>query len=262
MADLQKLVDDLSALTVLEAAELSKMLEEKWGVSAAAPVAVAAAPEPAGQFLKFWRPDMQLGDVLANVAVLPLQLTGTPFRMVPPFWSVALEIEMYLLLYLVVARRLEFAAIAAVAGLSYHLACDIAGFSWGAHYFTAPSAMLPFAAGALIYFMRGRGLGTVSAPATAAAFVLWFLNMLAGGRDGGELFQTVKSIRELAEDFDKRSGALMADGRRTLSDISRAVNNLDRNPTRLLFGASSSSSPSSASASAPTPPPAAPRRAQ
>jgi large subunit ribosomal protein L7/L12 len=43
MADLAKLVDALSALTVLEAAELSKMLEEKWGVSAAAPVAVAAA---------------------------------------------------------------------------------------------------------------------------------------------------------------------------------------------------------------------------
>ncbi|KAA0684357.1 50S ribosomal protein L7/L12 [Neorhizobium sp. P12A] len=43
MADLVKIVEDLSALTVLEAAELSKMLEEKWGVSAAAPVAVAAA---------------------------------------------------------------------------------------------------------------------------------------------------------------------------------------------------------------------------
>jgi len=43
MADLEKLVDELSALTVMEAAELSKMLEEKWGVSAAAPVAVAAA---------------------------------------------------------------------------------------------------------------------------------------------------------------------------------------------------------------------------
>ena len=42
MADLAKLVDDLSALTVIEAAELSKLLEEKWGVSAAAPVAVAA----------------------------------------------------------------------------------------------------------------------------------------------------------------------------------------------------------------------------
>ena len=44
MADLAKIVEDLSALSVLEAAELSKMLEEKWGVSAAAPVAVAAAP--------------------------------------------------------------------------------------------------------------------------------------------------------------------------------------------------------------------------
>ncbi len=44
MADLQKLVDELSGLTVLEAAELSKLLEEKWGVSAAAPVAVAAVP--------------------------------------------------------------------------------------------------------------------------------------------------------------------------------------------------------------------------
>ncbi len=44
MADLAKIVDDLSKLTVLEAAELAKMLEEKWGVSAAAAVAVAAAP--------------------------------------------------------------------------------------------------------------------------------------------------------------------------------------------------------------------------
>ena len=48
MADLNKIVDDLSSLTVLEAAELSKMLEEKWGVSAAAPVAVAAAPGAGG----------------------------------------------------------------------------------------------------------------------------------------------------------------------------------------------------------------------
>ena len=48
MADLQQIVDKLSDLTVIEAAELSKMLEEKWGVSAAAPVAVAAAA-PAGE---------------------------------------------------------------------------------------------------------------------------------------------------------------------------------------------------------------------
>ncbi len=48
MADLNKIVEDLSSLTVIEAAELSKLLEEKWGVSAAAPVAVAAAPAAGG----------------------------------------------------------------------------------------------------------------------------------------------------------------------------------------------------------------------
>jgi phospholipid/cholesterol/gamma-HCH transport system substrate-binding protein len=83
------------------------------------------------------------------------------------------------------------------------------------------------------------------------------LNALAGGKDGGELFLTVKSIRELAEDFDKRSGLLITDGRRTLSDISRAVNNLDRNPTRLLFGAGNST-PAPAEAPAVAPRPAAP----
>ena len=48
MSKLEKLVEDLSTLTVLEASELSKLLEEKWGVSAAAPVAVAAAPAAGG----------------------------------------------------------------------------------------------------------------------------------------------------------------------------------------------------------------------
>jgi len=48
MAELAKLAEELSSLTVMEAAELSKMLEEKWGVSAAAPVAVAAAPAAGG----------------------------------------------------------------------------------------------------------------------------------------------------------------------------------------------------------------------
>jgi large subunit ribosomal protein L7/L12 len=49
MADLEKIADELSTLTVMEAAELSKMLEEKWGVSAAAPVAVAAGPAAGGE---------------------------------------------------------------------------------------------------------------------------------------------------------------------------------------------------------------------
>ena len=92
------------------------------------------------------------------------------------------------------------------------------------------------------------------------------LNAIAGGSGGGELFQAIKSIRELADDFDKRSGALMSDGRKTLGDVSRAVNNIDKNPTRLLFGAGNSNNaapaetpppkPAPAAAAAPKPPPA------
>jgi phospholipid/cholesterol/gamma-HCH transport system substrate-binding protein len=78
------------------------------------------------------------------------------------------------------------------------------------------------------------------------------MEALTGGKDGGELIKTVKAIRELADNLDKRSGALMSDGRRTLGDISRAVNNLDKNPTRILFGPSTSSTPTPPAAAAPT----------
>src|SRR4029079_4505892 len=80
------------------------------------------------------------------------------------------------------------------------------------------------------------------------------LNSIAGGSAGGELNLMVKSIRELAEDFDKRSGALISDGRRTLGDISRTVNNFDRNPSRVIFGGSNNAAPAPAEATASTPP--------
>src|SRR5437879_12965994 len=76
------------------------------------------------------------------------------------------------------------------------------------------------------------------------------LNFLAGGKEGGELFQAVKSIRKLAEDFDKRSGLLMADGRRTLGDIRRAVNNHDQTPTRLAVGPAKPTAPAAAAPAA------------
>jgi phospholipid/cholesterol/gamma-HCH transport system substrate-binding protein len=90
--------------------------------------------------------------------------------------------------------------------------------------------------------------------------ILLGLDALAGGKDGGELTLAVKSFHDLTENLDKRSGALMADGRRTLADISRAVNNLDRNPTRLLFGASTGSTGAQAPAAAPAAAPAGRKR--
>ena len=66
MADLAKIVEDLSSLTVLEAAELSKMLEEKWGVSAAAPVAVAAVAGAAAAPAEAAEEQTEFTVVLAN----------------------------------------------------------------------------------------------------------------------------------------------------------------------------------------------------
>jgi large subunit ribosomal protein L7/L12 len=82
MADLQKLVDELSSLTVLEAAELSKLLEDKWGVSAAAPVAaaaaapVAAAAAPAEEQTEFTVILTKAGDKKINVIKEVRTITG------------------------------------------------------------------------------------------------------------------------------------------------------------------------------------------
>ncbi|MBN3867781.1 50S ribosomal protein L7/L12 [Gluconobacter kondonii] len=81
MADLAKIVEELSALTVLEAAELSKMLEEKWGVSAAAPVAVAAAAggaaaAPAEEQTEFTIVLADAGDKKINVIKEVRGITG------------------------------------------------------------------------------------------------------------------------------------------------------------------------------------------
>ena len=82
MANLEQLVTDLSSLTVLEAAELSKMLEEKWGVSAAAPVAVAAAPAagaaaaPAAEKTEFTVVLADAGDKKINVIKEVRAITG------------------------------------------------------------------------------------------------------------------------------------------------------------------------------------------
>ncbi len=66
MADLQKIADDLSELTVMEAAELAKMLEEKWGVSAAAPVAAAAAPADAAAEAELAEEQTEFAVILAS----------------------------------------------------------------------------------------------------------------------------------------------------------------------------------------------------
>ena len=95
MSKIEKLVEDLSSLTVLEAADLAKLLEDKWGVSAAAPVAVAAAPAagaaaaPAAEKTEFTVILTDAGDKKINVIKEVRAITGLASRK-PRTWSKAL----------------------------------------------------------------------------------------------------------------------------------------------------------------------------
>jgi peptidoglycan/LPS O-acetylase OafA/YrhL len=158
-----------------------RLLPPYYFVCALTLIAIAIAPHQAAQYLKFWHGPPNAGDLAINLTVLPLQLPYGSIRLVPPFWSVALEIDMYLLLYLAVSRRMSWAVIALVAGLSFQLACIYDAMKWPITYFTAPSAVLPFAVGASLYFLRQRKLWVASPLAAGCAFVAWVANMLAGG---------------------------------------------------------------------------------
>ena len=94
-------------------------------------IAIALAPEQAAQLSEILARYARCGDLLINLAVLPLQFPYGSFRFIPPFWSVAIEIDMYLLLFLIVSRRIAWALIAMAVGLSFQLACIFDAINWG-----------------------------------------------------------------------------------------------------------------------------------
>jgi hypothetical protein len=137
--------------------------------------AIAVAPAQAAEYLKFWRGAPGLDDLLPNISVLPLQLTYASFRLIPPFWSVAIEIDMHL----GVSRRMEWAILTLVAGLTFQLAWAYDGMGGSVSYSTAP-AVMPFAIGAVLYFLHRRYLWAATPGVTALAFAAWLCNLLAG----------------------------------------------------------------------------------
>jgi len=142
---------------------------------------LALAPEGASQFISQWRPDLLWRDAITDALILPLHHLEPHVRLIPAYWSVAVEIEMYLLLFFFVARS-ERCALATLAyGAIYHAVCLSFDTDFAARYTFPPSATLSFALGALIYFWNKRACFTVTPRAAGAAFILWTVNTLAAG---------------------------------------------------------------------------------
>jgi peptidoglycan/LPS O-acetylase OafA/YrhL len=138
-------------------------------------------PAEAGAYLRSWRPESTAYDTLLNLLVIPLEYSETHFRLVPPYWSVAIELQMYALLFIAGARNERLALATLWFGLVYHLACISSNLDFTARYHAAPSATLSFAAGAVAYFWCKRGALTVTPSAAALAFVMWLANTVAAG---------------------------------------------------------------------------------
>jgi peptidoglycan/LPS O-acetylase OafA/YrhL len=143
-------------------------------------VAVALLPGEAATYIGQWQPNLMWRDALADVLVLPLNHVEPQYRLVPTAWSLAVEIEMYVVLFLFISRSKKQALMALFFGLLYHAVCGSNDVAFGYRFFGAFSAVLPFSFGALIYFYRKDGMLTNIAPAMAGvALAIWVIDALA-----------------------------------------------------------------------------------
>lgn len=165
-----------------------KLLPTYYLVCLGTAAAVFAFPVQASEFLHFWDGGPTWSSTLLNLVVLPLQTTEPHFRFVPPVWSVAVEVVMYLLLWAFAARSWQGALIMFTAGLTYHAACIIDDLPWSVRYFLAPSGLLSFSLGSLIYFGLKSGLAHRVGQLAPYAAAGWIANLVVAMWAPGDLY--------------------------------------------------------------------------
>ena len=142
---------------------------------------IHAWPAHAQVFFARWRMAPTSADLVDNFVVLPLAFGATRFRYLEQSWSLSVEIFMYALLCLGMARNARLAAGALILGALYHVGCLLDGASFGARYFALPAALLPFGIGSLAYFLIARGGLAISGRVAAVLATLWLVNIAIWG---------------------------------------------------------------------------------
>ena len=158
-----------------------RLLPPYLAVCLATALAIRLCPERAAAFLPRWGFAMTPGSLAQNLLLAPLAFEPLKLRLVPPAWSIAVEMMMYFILYVGMARSLRGALLCLAFGAAAHCVWLVAGAPFDERYYTPAGALLSFALGATIYFARkidGRRAGVALGILATAA---WAINLIAEG---------------------------------------------------------------------------------
>lgn len=132
----------------------------------------------ASRFHPAWRGTPGLLDYVGNGLIFPFEFYSSAFRLVPPTWSLAVEIINYFLLWLIVARSRRLTIGAILAALAYHAFSFAMGWGWETRYRPFYAALLPFALGSYIFFLRDR---LAAIPPVYASRIFWSAMIIGTG---------------------------------------------------------------------------------
>ena len=159
-----------------------------------ATIPVIILSDNASGFHPAWATQTSWIDILGNALIIPFEFYDSSFRLVPPAWSIAVELVNYLILWLIVARSRSLAVLVFLVACAYHIASLWSGADWGKRYYPFYAALLPFSLGAMVYFFRNSintGSPRIQVLLANFSFATWLINLALCdflGGIGGRLF--------------------------------------------------------------------------
>lgn len=148
-------------------------------VCLATAVAIRLFPAQTAQFVPRWGADASVTSVVQNFLIIPLAFRYPDFRYIEPAWSIAVELLVYVMLFLGISRNERLAGGCFTVSIMYHLFLIAIGASFETRYFPLPSTILSFSLGALLYFWTKRGVIVPRASWAWLACIGWLINLLA-----------------------------------------------------------------------------------
>ncbi len=140
---------------------------------------ISIYPTQAADFMPRWGFKPSLIDIVQNAAIIPLVFHGPNFRFMEQGWSIAIELIMYVLLYIGMARSLRAAALCFIVGAVYHAVMLFMGAPFSQRYYSIAAALLSFSLGSMIFFWVQIGVLTPRTRMAVAAALAWLTHLLA-----------------------------------------------------------------------------------